>query len=314
MTEPIKPTWNVDQSGSTPKRSPKRSKSFCAFCIFNPAEYHTRGEYPFNLDSDDDSDEISDSSSDDEGCTTTITPKPLKGKKPRKRTVVLDCESDDSDFASDDEVDKRKHTPTKKHLKRTFVADCESDDDRTPTKKYLKADKALRRDSGNGNADIVSLLLANGADCLRNGHKDVVDLLLANGANVLAREDDALRWASTKGHADVVSLLLVNGADVHAGGDDALRSASVSGHADIVSLLLENGADVHAEEDDALRWVSAKGHADIVSLLLENGRAPLRPGEVPMDPGPYPFSTDGTRCQPYHGYRTTPGTGLGITS
>jgi Ankyrin repeats (3 copies) len=60
-----------------------------------------------------------------------------------------------------------------------------------------------------------------------NGHVEVVRLLLEAGAN--ASDDRALRSASHYGHTEVVRLLLQAGANVHAKDDEALRTATTRG-------------------------------------------------------------------------------------
>jgi ankyrin repeat protein len=41
----------------------------------------------------------------------------------------------------------------------------------------------------------------------RYGHAEIVKLLLENGADVHAENDSALRWASERGHTEIVKLL-----------------------------------------------------------------------------------------------------------
>ena len=99
-------------------------------------------------------------------------------------------------------------------------------------------DRALRWASNNGYTEMVRLLLRTGADvhalndqALRyaseKGHVEVVRILLEAGAN--ASDDDALRLASHYGHTEVVRLLLQAGANVHAKDDEALRTATTRG-------------------------------------------------------------------------------------
>lgn len=76
-----------------------------------------------------------------------------------------------------------------------------------------------------------------------NGHADVVSLLLENGALV----DKADRYGSTpllaaaeEGHADVVRVLLQAGADkslTDEDGDSAISLAKAGGHIDVEALL-----------------------------------------------------------------------------
>ena len=101
--------------------------------------------------------------------------------------------------------------------------------------------------------------------------KDFIPLSVKAGADVHAKDDYALRWASSRGHAAVVECLLKTGAHVHANYDIALRLASANGHAAVVECLLKAGADVHANDDEALRWSSYYGNAAVVELLLKAG-------------------------------------------
>ena len=70
------------------------------------------------------------------------------------------------------------------------------------------------------------------------GHAEVVKLLVANGANVNHADNNdfnALRMASQEGHVEVVQLLLVNGATE--GVSQARAIAKQQGHITIVDIL-----------------------------------------------------------------------------
>ena len=159
--------------------------------------------------------------------------------------------------------------------------------------------RALMRESYNGNADAVKLLLENGADinvkrtadgltalwfASGMGHAKVVKLLLDKGADAdIKRTADGctpLMMASLKGYSDVVKLLIDRGADVDAEYEDGttpLWMASINGHTDVVRLLLENGADVNVRPIinnigwTALKVAKAKGYTEIVQLLESAG-------------------------------------------
>jgi len=80
------------------------------------------------------------------------------------------------------------------------------------------------------------------------GYSDIVSLLLAKGADVNARDIDghtALMTAAMLAPADVVSQLLAKGADVNAksnNGETALMRASSFRRSDVVDLLKKAGA------------------------------------------------------------------------
>ena len=220
-----------------------------------------------------------------------------------------------------------------------------------------------------GHADVIELLLTNGADINAESETGATPLVLAaeNGkiealqfilqhkdkiVNIEARGaggGTALHVAAIKGHADVIELLLTNGADINAesetgatplvlaaengkiealqfilqhkdktvdieakgaGGGTALHAAAIGGHVDVIELLLTNGADINAESEtgatplvlaaengqlEALRFIlqhkdktvnieakgagggtalhvaARKGHLNIIELLLTNG-------------------------------------------
>ncbi|KAH6845648.1 hypothetical protein B0I37DRAFT_356096 [Chaetomium sp. MPI-CAGE-AT-0009] len=80
-----------------------------------------------------------------------------------------------------------------------------------------------------------------------NGHAEMVELLLSEGADVAVADKDGwtpLIAASSKGHLDVVRLLLHKGAEVDLKDKTAraaISYAAEGGHRTIVQLLLKNG-------------------------------------------------------------------------
>jgi hypothetical protein len=128
-----------------------------------------------------------------------------------------------------------------------------------------------------GHADIVEILLANGArvhhaalrQAAKNGHTDIVRILLKAGANVYTGKDKsvALRLAAAAGHADIVRILLKAGANEHATNNEALLCAADNGHAETVKVLLEAGADVHVWNDAAIKWATKHDHTATIQVL-----------------------------------------------
>ena len=166
----------------------------------------------------------------------------------------------------------------------------------------LKRHTAIHIASRCGHAEIVQLLLDNGADvnasdadrstplicASSSGNGKVVELLLKNGAYVDSPAKywtTALIMASSKGHANIVELLLKNGANVNASDrheNTALILASFKGYENTVELLLKKGADVHHKdllERTALSYAAYKDNKSMVKLLL-NHRAQIRMKEI----------------------------------
>jgi len=71
-----------------------------------------------------------------------------------------------------------------------------------------------------------------------NGDTDLVEILLDQGADIHAASECALRRATDNGHTGTVALLLDRGANIHAVNDIALRSAAKNGNPETVGLLL----------------------------------------------------------------------------
>jgi ankyrin repeat protein len=124
-----------------------------------------------------------------------------------------------------------------------------------------------------------------------NGHADLVALLLANGAQV--RSDQwyglyAATWAGQAGHTEVLSTLLADtdpaSAQLNELYGPALISAARNGRADSVSLLLERGVSPnwHTPGDHfprpAVLEAQRTGQSEIFLALLNAG----------ADPKPYP--------------------------
>jgi ankyrin repeat protein len=152
----------------------------------------------------------------------------------------------------------------------------------------------LRWAAENGYAEMVELLLSEGADVTvadkdgwtpliaasSKGHLDVVRLFLDNGAEVNLKDKTAraaISYAAGGGHRTIVQLLLKEGADVTVADKDGwtpLIAASSKGHLDVVRLLLDNGAEVNLKDKTAraaISYAAEGGHRTIVQLLLKKG-------------------------------------------
>ena len=124
----------------------------------------------------------------------------------------------------------------------------------------------------NGNIESAKALLAAKPDVLKNdamraaareGHLNIVTLLLASGANVNAADrtgGTALMAASGAGHTEIVKALLAAGADANA--------QLVMDMAGMTSI----GGRAGREKDDvitALSMASANNNSEVVKLLQE---------------------------------------------
>ena len=165
----------------------------------------------------------------------------------------------------------------------------------------------LHEASGNGHADVVKLLIDNGAKVgVRNGRgeaplswiassfrrdiekfKEIIEALINAGAEIDAQDNrgnTALHRVSERGHADVVKLLINAGADINAknkDGDTALHRARENNHANVVELLIKEGAEVDAsnnQNETLLAWAVDKGHTKVVNMLLDKDKE-LKPVE-----------------------------------
>jgi ankyrin repeat protein len=111
------------------------------------------------------------------------------------------------------------------------------------------------------------------------GCTEIVRMLLEpeRGVDPAARNNHALRYASTNGQTAIVRLLLElspeRGVNPAAHYNESLTIASYRGHTEIVRLLLdlplEIGVNPDANNNEALRIASERGYTEIVRLLLE---------------------------------------------
>ena len=159
---------------------------------------------------------------------------------------------------------------------------------------------ALMEASMNGHAEIVTILLEEGADvhdgveellgniifvplqlAIENGHAEIVRILIEHGANVNDQysampQNTPLTEAASKGYTEIVEILLENGANVNANDGfrrTALMVASMNGYIGIVKTLLENGADLNAENwqgETAYDMAVNTGHEEVAKLLKKH--------------------------------------------
>jgi ankyrin repeat protein len=152
----------------------------------------------------------------------------------------------------------------------------------------------LVRIVGNGNIEVVKMLLEKGADAAaateygktplheasKNGHLEIAMMLLEKGADAAAATEygwTPLYEASENGHLEIAMMLLEKGADAAAAtkyGWTPLYEASKNGHLEIAKMLLEKGADVTATTENGrtpLHAASENGHLEMAMMLLEKG-------------------------------------------
>jgi len=149
-----------------------------------------------------------------------------------------------------------------------------------------------------GSVDGVKALLAHGAKvdaadshkgqnalmwAAAEGHADVVDVLIKNGADVKTPSKagfTALVFAAQKGDAKTVSTLLHAGADANytvPTGYAVLEIAALSKRTGAADALLNAGAKVDTADkagNTALHVASSQGELDLVKILLAKGANP----------------------------------------
>jgi ankyrin repeat protein len=142
-------------------------------------------------------------------------------------------------------------------------------------------------------AKMVGVLLAHGANpnvsvyasdssvlqfAAVTGQAEIVDLLIAHGADLTAYGAASLNVAAGKGETDIVRSLLNAGVDANAarGYDDqsAMHMAAAGNHPETIKLLIEHGADVNhlsSKGQSPVRTAISGSFVETTEVLLDNG-------------------------------------------
>ena len=161
---------------------------------------------------------------------------------------------------------------------------------------------AMMAAARNGHPDIVSTLLARGADPTGETYSTADDFESETALTMAACKGHAscllhlVRWhdkhklpletaertgaihtAAFEGHVECVRILLDHGSDVNhrdGHGDTPLTNAASKEHVGVIELLSQYKADLNAKSQDgstALIWASFKGHAQSIETLVRLG-------------------------------------------
>lgn len=160
---------------------------------------------------------------------------------------------------------------------------------------FFTRETPLIEAASNGHADVVKLLIENGADvnlkgeawygplhaAAAKGHIEVVKILLENGADVnIFHHNKPLHNAAMNGHIEVAEILLAYGADINAKGTDEaspLHTAVSNNQLAMVKWLLSKGANVNpiaAYGCTPLQAAARRNNVEIGRILLEDGADP----------------------------------------
>ena len=109
---------------------------------------------------------------------------------------------------------------------------------------------------------------------VQRGHVTHIGLAMRCGADPSARNQFAVRFASSKGHVHVVNLLLRDErVDPSVAEQYTIGFASCNGHVEVVDRLLRDArVDPGADSQWAIRHASSNGHVNVVERLLRDAR------------------------------------------
>ncbi|KAK7922107.1 hypothetical protein WMY93_009009 [Mugilogobius chulae] len=166
-------------------------------------------------------------------------------------------------------------------------------------------DTALTLACAGGHEELVSVLIARGANIEHRdkkgftplilaataGHVGVVEVLLDKGGDIEAQSErtkdtplslacsgGGRSLAASGGYVNIIKILLNAGAEINSRtgsklGISPLMLAAMNGHVPAVKLLLDMGSDINAQietnRNTALTLACFQGRAEVVSLLLD---------------------------------------------
>ena len=122
-------------------------------------------------------------------------------------------------------------------------------------------DSAMHAVVGEGNTEILSLLLEHDADVESRNEFD----------------STPLHWASDYGKLGIGQCLLDHGADIDARDEDGytpLFRAALGGHVEFAQMLLERGAAIDFRDNEGetpLSWAVERGRIEFARLFLKHG-------------------------------------------
>lgn len=136
-------------------------------------------------------------------------------------------------------------------------------------------DKGVNIDARNFSGGETAIIVAAG-----DGNKEIVDLLIRTGADLNSTgnyRNTALMQAAEWDHREVATLLVKNGADINMADENgitALMRAAKNRHTDMAVLLIKNGADVNAlDAGKQTPFILAveNGLTDLTARIIDNG-------------------------------------------
>jgi ankyrin repeat protein len=141
-----------------------------------------------------------------------------------------------------------------------------------------------------------------------NGKVDIITVLIARGANVNIQDEQGvtpLMLASKDGKLDAVQALIAQGAKLDVQdklGENALHIAAAHGRKDVVAALLDRGANIRSTTNTGLNALvfalnriaqpgANKDDSDLVTFIRSKygaGADTVKPTVQAYDPGPDP--------------------------